>query len=165
MELQPGAEISPSDLRISSSIQRPILLNITGADRTISTAALQVIGGLMPLHLKIKLESEYVRIARNIVVGGMTFQPCDYEDTVHGWQNHTTECIKEGRISSEEDLENKGLINIFTVGSKSELGVGTTFCILTSNRNSTTPGKQGIWKKIECTRQRLHPSMKQSNAW
>ncbi|GBM74532.1 hypothetical protein AVEN_126583-1 [Araneus ventricosus] len=43
-----------------SSIQRPILLNITDAYRTTSTAALKVIEGLMPLHLKIKLESEYV---------------------------------------------------------------------------------------------------------
>ncbi|GBM13970.1 hypothetical protein AVEN_69015-1 [Araneus ventricosus] len=55
-----------------SSIQRPFLLNITGAYRTTSTAALQVIAGLMPLHLKIKLESEYVRSTRlrQIIVVG-----------------------------------------------------------------------------------------------
>ncbi|GBM08961.1 hypothetical protein AVEN_57494-1 [Araneus ventricosus] len=87
----------------------------------------------MPLNLKIKPESEYVHIVRlrqNIVVGGRTFQPCDYEDTVHGWYNNTAECIKEGRIISEDRLEDKGLINIFTDGSISELGVVTAFCIL-----------------------------------
>ncbi|GBL74775.1 hypothetical protein AVEN_243636-1 [Araneus ventricosus] len=55
---------------------------------------------------------------------------CDYEDNVHGWRNHSTECIKEGRINSEEDLENKGLINNFIDGSKSDLRVDTTYCIL-----------------------------------
>ncbi|GBM50951.1 hypothetical protein AVEN_114604-1 [Araneus ventricosus] len=115
------------------SIQRPILLSITCAYRTTLTAALQVIAGLMSLHLKIKLESEYVRIPRlrqNIVVGGRTFQPSDYEDTVHGWHNHPAECIKKGRINSEEDIEDKEPTNIFTGGSMSELGVVAAFCIL-----------------------------------
>ncbi|GBL79770.1 hypothetical protein AVEN_18285-1 [Araneus ventricosus] len=116
-----------------SSIQKLFLLNITGAYRTTSTAALQVIAGFMPLHLKIKLESEYVRIAwlrQNIVGGGRTLQPCNYEDKVHGWHNRPAECIKEGRISLEKDIENKGLINFFTDASRSELCVGTAFCIL-----------------------------------
>ncbi|GBL92533.1 hypothetical protein AVEN_115826-1, partial [Araneus ventricosus] len=51
-------------------------------------------------------------------------------ESVHGWHSFPAEFIKKGRISSEEDLADKGLINIFTDGSRSELGVGTAFCIL-----------------------------------
>ncbi|GBL99488.1 hypothetical protein AVEN_68776-1 [Araneus ventricosus] len=78
----------------------------------------------MLLDRKIKLESEYFRISplkQNIFVGGRLFQPCDYEVKVYGWQNQSAECITEERIISEEDLEDKGLINILTDSSKSEL--------------------------------------------
>ncbi|GBM34593.1 hypothetical protein AVEN_171638-1 [Araneus ventricosus] len=46
----------------ASSIQRKFLLNITGAYNTTPTAALQVIEGLMPLHIKAKMQSILVRV-------------------------------------------------------------------------------------------------------
>ncbi|GBO24250.1 hypothetical protein AVEN_128478-1 [Araneus ventricosus] len=41
--------------KLLSSIQRKFLLNITGAYNTTPTAALQVIEGLMPLHIRAKM--------------------------------------------------------------------------------------------------------------
>ncbi|GBO17705.1 hypothetical protein AVEN_186952-1 [Araneus ventricosus] len=50
--------------KLLSSIQRKFLLNITGAHNTTPTAALQVIEGLMPLHIKAKMQSTLVRVGR-----------------------------------------------------------------------------------------------------
>ncbi|GBM56643.1 hypothetical protein AVEN_147016-1 [Araneus ventricosus] len=42
-----------------SQIQRPFLLNITGAYRTSPTAALQAITGIMPLDIKLEAEASF----------------------------------------------------------------------------------------------------------
>ncbi|GBM66410.1 hypothetical protein AVEN_13007-1 [Araneus ventricosus] len=52
---------------------KKFLLNITGAYNTTPTAALQVIEGLMPLHIKAKMQSTLVRVGR---LG----RNCDYQD-------------------------------------------------------------------------------------
>ncbi|GBN37903.1 hypothetical protein AVEN_224020-1 [Araneus ventricosus] len=54
-------------LRISrklSTIQRPFLLAISGAYRTTSTAALQVILGIPPLHLQLQREARGTALFR-----------------------------------------------------------------------------------------------------
>ncbi|GBL84716.1 hypothetical protein AVEN_191160-1 [Araneus ventricosus] len=54
---------SQYDNRLLSSIQRMILLSISGAYNTIPTAALQVIEGLVSLHIKAKHEATLVRVS------------------------------------------------------------------------------------------------------
>ncbi|GBM30483.1 hypothetical protein AVEN_237706-1 [Araneus ventricosus] len=64
------------------SIQRLFLLYITGAYRTIPTAALQVVTGLQPLHLQIQQEATYARVARARSSSNfftVIFSPTDYE--------------------------------------------------------------------------------------
>ncbi|GBM73399.1 hypothetical protein AVEN_29270-1 [Araneus ventricosus] len=53
--------ITSRQKRQLSSIQRRFLLNITGAYSTTSTAALQVIEGIMPLPIKAEMESVLLR--------------------------------------------------------------------------------------------------------
>ncbi|GBM44680.1 hypothetical protein AVEN_120759-1, partial [Araneus ventricosus] len=55
--------ITARQQKLLSSIQRKILLNITVANAT-PTAALQVIEGLMPLHIKAKMQSTLARLGR-----------------------------------------------------------------------------------------------------
>ncbi|GBO27150.1 hypothetical protein AVEN_58000-1 [Araneus ventricosus] len=50
--------------RLLNSIQRKFLLNITGAYSTTLTAALQVIEGITPLHIKIQMETIFVIVGR-----------------------------------------------------------------------------------------------------
>ncbi|GBM85787.1 Putative protein in type-1 retrotransposable element R1DM [Araneus ventricosus] len=56
--------ITARQQKLLSSIQRKFLLSITGAYNTTPTAAPQVIEGLMPLHIKAKMQSTLVRVGR-----------------------------------------------------------------------------------------------------
>ncbi|GBN00715.1 Putative protein in type-1 retrotransposable element R1DM [Araneus ventricosus] len=56
--------ITSRQQRLLNSIQRISLLNITGAYSTTPTAALQVIEGITPLHIKAQMESILVRVGR-----------------------------------------------------------------------------------------------------
>ncbi|KAF8794056.1 putative 115 kDa protein in type-1 like protein [Argiope bruennichi] len=53
--------LSSRQQRILISIQRKFLLSISGASRTTSTAVLQVIEGILPLHINAQAEATYVR--------------------------------------------------------------------------------------------------------
>ncbi|GBN89074.1 hypothetical protein AVEN_248119-1 [Araneus ventricosus] len=65
MEHRHGQIISPQGKkRLLNSIQRKFLLNITGAYSTTPIAALQVIEGITPLHIKAEIESILVRVGR-----------------------------------------------------------------------------------------------------
>ncbi|GBL92856.1 hypothetical protein AVEN_4556-1 [Araneus ventricosus] len=68
--------------KLLSSTQRKVLLKITGAYSTAPTAALQVIEGLVPLHIKTKIQSTLVsvgRLARNCDYEGIHFDHERYE--------------------------------------------------------------------------------------
>ncbi|GBL74118.1 hypothetical protein AVEN_231014-1 [Araneus ventricosus] len=63
-------------------------------------------------------------------------QPQDLEINTSGWSIHPSEHLKPNRISLEDGqaiIARKGILNIFTDGSKTELGVGTAFCVLTND--------------------------------
>ncbi|GBM38320.1 hypothetical protein AVEN_158349-1 [Araneus ventricosus] len=55
---------------IISQIQRPFLLNITGAYRTSPTAALRAIAGIMPLDIKLEAEAQLTRLKKNLTMLG-----------------------------------------------------------------------------------------------
>ncbi|GBM61078.1 hypothetical protein AVEN_264396-1 [Araneus ventricosus] len=106
-------DITQKQIATLDSIQRPFLLNITGAYRTAPTAALQIIAGIMPLHLKLKM-------------GTKLLQPTNYEKKAVGWQHHPSVSLEEDRIQIQEEGDEMGL-TIYTDGSKMETGVGTAF--------------------------------------
>ncbi|GBO26896.1 Retrovirus-related Pol polyprotein from type-1 retrotransposable element R1, partial [Araneus ventricosus] len=112
-------------------IQRPFLINISGAYRTSPTAALQAITGILPLHLKIEAEANFVALTRTnkkIWIEDEELDPAQFEKKEVGWSHHPATELEEDRISTSSEFSKAEGINIYTDGSKSEQGVGTAFC-------------------------------------
>ncbi|GBO23145.1 hypothetical protein AVEN_19062-1 [Araneus ventricosus] len=112
-------------------IQRPFLLNISGAYRTSPTSALQVITGIMPLPLKIEAEANFValtRVKKKIWVDDLELDPAQFEMKAVGWSNHPATELEEDRISVSQEFSKAEGPNLYTDGSKSEQGVGAAFC-------------------------------------
>ncbi|GBN98198.1 hypothetical protein AVEN_111123-1 [Araneus ventricosus] len=85
-----------------SSIQRKFLLNTTGAYSTTPTAALQSLEGLMPLHIKAKMQSTLVRVGRlgrNCDYEGFHFDHENYEQPSSPSTIHPALFSLEDRIS------------------------------------------------------------------
>ncbi|GBN43200.1 hypothetical protein AVEN_78851-1 [Araneus ventricosus] len=115
-----------------SQIQRPFLLNITRAYRTMPTAALQAITGIMPLDIKLEAEAQFVQmksLKKNLTIEGEEYNYETCEEKATGWSRHQAEFTDEERENLEENLGTVGEINIFTYGSKMEQGVGSAFCV------------------------------------
>ncbi|GBN79880.1 hypothetical protein AVEN_209468-1, partial [Araneus ventricosus] len=111
-------------------IQRPFLLNISGAYRTSPTSALQVITGIMPLPLKIEAEANFVALTRTnkkIWIEDTELDPAQFERKSVGWSHHPATELEEDRISVSQEFSKVEGPNIYTDGSKSEQGVGTAF--------------------------------------
>ncbi|GBM55806.1 Putative protein in type-1 retrotransposable element R1DM [Araneus ventricosus] len=109
--------ITARQQKLLSSIHRKFLLNITGAYNTTPTAALQVIEGLMPLHIKAKMQSTLVRVGR---LG----RNCDYE---------------EDRITHGEHVpSNRTPIEVYTDGSKISDQTGSAFCVIANEAITKT---------------------------
>ncbi|GBM75653.1 hypothetical protein AVEN_162689-1 [Araneus ventricosus] len=99
--------ITTRQQKLLSSIQRKFLLNITGAYNTTLTAALQVIEGLIPLHIKVKTQSTLVRVGRlgrNCDYGGIHFVHESYEQPFPPSIMHPALFNLEDRISQGEQV-------------------------------------------------------------
>ncbi|GBM07877.1 hypothetical protein AVEN_239626-1 [Araneus ventricosus] len=121
-----------------SSLQRPFLLRISGAYRPTSTAALQTILGIPPLHMQLQFEAGFTSIysIRISLPPNITdIKPQDLEMKATVWSIHPSEHLKPNQISLEEGEANiaRKDINIFTDGSKTEHGIGDAFCVLTND--------------------------------
>ncbi|GBN09661.1 hypothetical protein AVEN_6505-1 [Araneus ventricosus] len=116
-----------------NQIQRPFLLNITGAYRTTPTAALQAITGIMLLEYKFEAEAKYTmltRLRKAITDEGESLAPEDFEEKATGCTFHPADFLEESRIDTEEDLQAVGDLNIYTDGSKTDKGVSSAFCTI-----------------------------------
>ncbi|GBL93203.1 hypothetical protein AVEN_42653-1 [Araneus ventricosus] len=124
------------------SIQRKFLLNITGAHNTTPTAALQVIDGLMPLHIKAKMQSTLVRVGRLgrncdtkvsiLTMKAMSSHHHHQQYTLHflAWkiESHT-----RGQVPS-----NRTPIEVYTDGSKINDQTGSAFCVIANEAITKT---------------------------
>ncbi|GBM93588.1 hypothetical protein AVEN_150852-1 [Araneus ventricosus] len=125
--------LSARQSRLLNSIQRKFLLNITGAYSTTPTAALQVIGGILPLHIKEEQEAVYVRTARlrkTSNYNNINFKPDNYEDGTTSTKFHPAIFQLEDRISLKKQFLPVPGLNIFTDGSKIEDKSGSAFCVM-----------------------------------
>ncbi|GBM22055.1 Putative protein in type-1 retrotransposable element R1DM [Araneus ventricosus] len=112
-------------------IQRPFLLNITGAYRTSPTLALQVITGIQPLPIRLEMEANYIKLTRlrqDLTLEDNIYRAEDYEEKATGWSQHPATFLAEDQVSAEEEVILARSLNIFTDGSKMEHGVGAAFC-------------------------------------
>ncbi|GBN26423.1 hypothetical protein AVEN_55743-1 [Araneus ventricosus] len=115
--------LSTRQSRLLDSIQRKFLLNITGAYSTTPTVALQVIEGIIPLHIKAEQEAAYVRTARlrkTSNYNNINFNPNNYEDGATSTKFHPAIFQLEDRISLKKQLFPVPALNIYTNGSKIE---------------------------------------------
>ncbi|GBL93871.1 hypothetical protein AVEN_153631-1 [Araneus ventricosus] len=125
--------------RKPSSIQRPLLLYISGAYRTTPTVGLQKILGIPPLNMQLQFEERVTSIycLRISLPSHITdIQPQYLKMKATGWSLHPSENLQPKQISLEDgeaSIARKDIINIFTYGSKTEHGVGTAFCVLTND--------------------------------
>ncbi|GBM10955.1 hypothetical protein AVEN_171437-1 [Araneus ventricosus] len=116
-----------------ASIQRLLLLYITGAYRTTPTAALQVVTGLQPLHLQIQEEATYARVARARSSSNfftVIFSPTEYESKSSGIHIQSPFFLLHNQISFAENHIDSGVKAIYTDGSKTDEGTGSAYCIL-----------------------------------
>ncbi|GBN49075.1 hypothetical protein AVEN_38075-1 [Araneus ventricosus] len=133
-----------------SQIQRPFLLNMTGAYRTSPTAALQAITGIMPLDITPEAEAQFVQLKllkKNLTIKGEEYNYETYEEKAIGWSRHPAEFIDEERVNLEENLGAVGEINIFTDGSKMEQGVGSAFCVFGEQQELITQWQGRLFPK------------------
>ncbi|GBM41107.1 hypothetical protein AVEN_63300-1 [Araneus ventricosus] len=114
-----------------SSIQRILLLNITGSYRTTPTAALKTITGIMPLHLKAQQEAifiNFVCLRKEIEFEGLFYQPSDYEEKIKSLTIHSSLFNIINQISSTDPYKEDSSLVFFTEVSKTEMGTGCSYC-------------------------------------
>ncbi|GBL75329.1 hypothetical protein AVEN_194540-1 [Araneus ventricosus] len=128
--LEPTVRIA----RKLSTIQRPFLLAISGAYRTTSTAALQVILGIPPLHLQLQRETRgttLFRLRLPLSTNVSDIDPSKIEEKATGWSAHPSEHLSPTQIPLDDGGNINTGLRIYTDGSKTEKGVGAAFCVLT----------------------------------
>ncbi|GBN61488.1 hypothetical protein AVEN_54704-1 [Araneus ventricosus] len=115
------------------STNQSFLLAISGTYRTTSTAVLQVMLGIPPLHLQLQREARgtaLFRLRLPLSTNVSDIDPSEIEEKATEWSAHPSEHPSPTQIS----LDDKGNINtglrIYTDGSKTEKGVGAAFCVL-----------------------------------
>ncbi|GBM29693.1 hypothetical protein AVEN_156880-1 [Araneus ventricosus] len=88
-----------------STIQRPFLLAISGAYRTTSTAALQVILGIPPLHLQLQREARSALFTLNLPLSANVsdIDPSEIEEKAAGWSAHPSEHLSPSQISLDNE--------------------------------------------------------------
>ncbi|GBM86393.1 hypothetical protein AVEN_271684-1 [Araneus ventricosus] len=138
--LEPTVQIA----RKLSTIQHPFLLAILGAYRTTSTAALQVIMGIPPLHLQLQREARGTALSRlrlPLSTNVSDICPSKTEEKATGWSAHPSEHLSPTQIHLDDGGNINTGLRIYTDGSKTEKGVGAAFCVLTdvniTHRGST----------------------------
>ncbi|GBN47590.1 hypothetical protein AVEN_249089-1 [Araneus ventricosus] len=120
--LEPTVRIA----RKLSTIQRPFLLAISGAYRTTSTAALQVILGIPPLHLQLQREARgaaLFRLRLPLSTNISDIDPSEIEEKATGWSTHPSEHLSPTQISLDDGGNINTGLRIYTDGSKTERSV------------------------------------------
>ncbi|GBO08530.1 hypothetical protein AVEN_227847-1 [Araneus ventricosus] len=108
-----------------STIQHPFLLAISGAYRTTSTAALQVILGIPPLHLQLQREARgtaLFRLRLPLSTNVSDIDPSEIEEKATGWSTHPSEHLSPTQISLDDGGNINTGLRIYTDGSKTERG-------------------------------------------
>ncbi|GBM90123.1 hypothetical protein AVEN_185859-1 [Araneus ventricosus] len=94
--------LSARQSRLLNSIQKKFLLNITWAYSTALTALLQVIEGIIPLHIRAEQEATCIRTARlrkTSNYNNINFNLNNYEDGAASTKFHPSIFQLEDRIS------------------------------------------------------------------
>ncbi|XP_035215007.1 uncharacterized protein LOC118188623 [Stegodyphus dumicola] len=120
-------------VRSLQSIQRSFLLNISKAFRTTSTSALQVITGLLPLHLRTEQEGarQLLKLLnQQVTFYGEHYSPEDYERPYNRLRLHPAAYGLGVHVTLRESTQlPDGDYYIYTDGSKIEDNTGCAFAV------------------------------------
>ncbi|GBM19505.1 hypothetical protein AVEN_107980-1 [Araneus ventricosus] len=119
--LEPTVRIA----RKLSTIQRPFLLAISGAYRTTSTAALQVILDIPLLHLQLQREARSTALFRlrlPLSTNVSDIDQSEIEEKATGWSAYPSEHLSPTQISLDDGGNINTGLRIYTDGSKTEKG-------------------------------------------
>ncbi|GBN35164.1 hypothetical protein AVEN_103097-1, partial [Araneus ventricosus] len=94
----------------------------------------QVILGIPPLHLQLQREARGTAIFRlrlplSTNVSGI--DPSEIKEKATGWSTYPSEHLSPTQISLDDGGNINTELRIYTDGSKTEMGVGAAFCVLT----------------------------------
>ncbi|XP_035223489.1 uncharacterized protein LOC118196182 [Stegodyphus dumicola] len=117
-----------------STIQRPFALGITRAYRTTSSDAINVLAGLLPLHIRVEEEAArqiVLQLKRPVTFDEEYFNPEDYEAKccplkIHPAAKGTGISI----ITNPTTAHRPAQITIFTDGSKIDENVGSAYVVM-----------------------------------
>ncbi|XP_035218788.1 uncharacterized protein LOC118192019 [Stegodyphus dumicola] len=119
-------------VRHLSSIQRQFMLNITRAYRTTATSALNILAGLVPLHISAEREAvlqQVKQLRQPATLYEETYWPRDYEIPANPLEFHPAQQSVGVRINLKGRPEDMNRYNtrIFTDGSKMDDNVGCAY--------------------------------------
>ncbi|XP_035232511.1 uncharacterized protein LOC118204286 [Stegodyphus dumicola] len=118
-------------------IQRPFALLITRAYRTTSTDALNVLAGLLPLHIRIEEEAArqtLKQLSQITQYKDEIYNPSDYEGSLINVQIHPAKKGIGVRILHQNATDPEVKVCLYTDGSKIDNGVGSAF-VAVANQN------------------------------
>ncbi|XP_035207723.1 uncharacterized protein LOC118182485 [Stegodyphus dumicola] len=118
-------------------IQRPFALLITRAYRTTSTDALNVLAGLLPLHIRIEEEAArqtLKQLSQITQYKDEIYNPSDNEGSLINVQIHPAKKGIGVRILHQNATDPEVKVCLYTDGSKIDNGVGSAF-VAVANQN------------------------------
>ncbi|XP_055944563.1 uncharacterized protein LOC129975528 [Argiope bruennichi] len=105
----------------------------------ISTAALQTILGIPPLHLQLQREAKGISVYRlHNNNNSLNIDPNEVDSKLTGWTSHPSVHLQDRQISLEDGRSFFDVNGIYTDGSKTEKGVGAAFCVFQNGYPTTT---------------------------
>ncbi|XP_035215681.1 uncharacterized protein LOC118189217 [Stegodyphus dumicola] len=121
-------------VRHLQSLQRPFLLNITKAFKTTSTAALNVISGIMPLHISVEREAAQqlvIQLHKMATFGDVIYSPEDLERDYDLLDTHPAmQCIGVNVNLENNEPKTNRYIELYTDGSKLDENVGCAYAVI-----------------------------------
>jgi hypothetical protein len=112
-----------------SRVQTLINIKMAKAYRTVSSEALCVVTGMIPIHLKIEKAAEFYLHTRSHIKDTEQF---DNNKEARFWQHPAETVIRTSEGNEDSPLQ------IYTDGSKTEKGVGSGIAIYSSGQNIRT---------------------------
>ncbi|XP_035218697.1 uncharacterized protein LOC118191941 [Stegodyphus dumicola] len=125
-------------IRHLSALQRPFLLSITRAFRTTFTDALNILAGVLPLHLRIEEQAvtqQVQQLRLSLTYDYVTFSQEHFENKTS--QLHIYPAIKGIGIHLTKNpayVAPSGYISIYTDGSRIDEKVGSAFVVLSEQQ-------------------------------
>jgi len=131
-----GVNLHSHSKRILSSLQRQFALKITKANRHTSTDAVLQLAGLLPIDLILFKEytiGKLFRLKEQVNIDDQVYTPDMMDLSQSRWVISPFDYFIFNSIATEEPMPRQDTLCYYTDGSKTEEGVGASFCVYDNN--------------------------------